>query len=96
MLGERFLERNFPWGLLSQVVPDCLGSGKILFGDNISAPIAWRSDFQGLFCLGTSILTRFLLGVLPGVAFLGAVRQGCFQIVEVCGTIPFENSAPYK
>ena len=70
------MERNFSCGLLFQVVPGCLGSGKILLGDNIFAPIAWGGGFQGLFSLGTSILNPFLLGVLLGVDLLGAVRQG--------------------
>ena len=38
--------------------------------------VAWGSDFQGLVCLGTSILAPFLLGVLLGVDLLGAVKEG--------------------
>ena len=39
--------------------------------------VAWGDDFQGLFCLGTSILAPLLLGDLLGVDLLGAVKQGC-------------------
>ena len=39
--------------------------------------VAWGGGFEGLICLGTSILATFLLGVLLGVDLLGAVKEGC-------------------
>ena len=34
--------------------------------------VAWGGDYQGLFCLGTSIPAPLLLGDLLGVSLLGA------------------------
>ena len=54
--------------------------GQILLGDRHFERVAWGCDFQDHICLGWSILTTFLLGVLLGVDLLGAVRQGCITM----------------
>ena len=41
--------------------------------------VAWGHGFQGLICLGKSVFTAFLLGILLGVDLLGAVRQGVIK-----------------
>ena len=57
----------------------CLLGDLILFclGMNFLEWCAWGCGFQGLVCLGTSILAPLLLGDLLGVDLLGSVRQGC-------------------
>ena len=53
------------------------GFAQKLFGVDFFLSSAWGCDFQDLVCLGLSISTALLLGVLLGVDLLGAVRQGC-------------------
>ena len=67
-----------------------MGSGENLLGDNIVVPVAWGGGFEILFCLGTSILNPFLLGVFLGVDLLGPVRQWCSRVFDI--SIFGENS----
>ena len=41
--------------------------------------------FRSIFAWGGRFLTTFLLGVLLGVDFLGAVRQGCSYVSGIGG-----------
>ena len=75
---------GFAWGvMLSQCLGTCdlrclLGDLIVfLLGDEFFEWFAWGCGFQGLLCLGTSILAPLLLGDLLGVDLLGSVRQGC-------------------
>ena len=56
------------------------GMDFILLGDRLFEKVAWGLDQSSLgldhIRLGSPILVTFLLGVLLGVDFLGAVRQG--------------------
>ena len=58
------------------------GLGQILLGVRNFETVAWGCAFQDHICLGWLILTTFLLGVLLGVDFLWAVRQGCIGIMK--------------
>ena len=48
------------------------GFDTFLLGDEFFEWCAWGCDFQGLVCLGTSILAPILLGDLLGVGLLGS------------------------
>ena len=61
----------------------CLGFDLFCLGMDFFERVAWGGDFQGLVCLGTSILAPLLLGDLLGVDLLGAVRQGCFLPIVI-------------
>ena len=73
-LGEGFGSVIFLGDYSPKLCEDAWGLEKNLLGDNIFVAIVLGCGFYGLFCLGTSILNHFLLGVLLGVNLLGVVR----------------------
>ena len=70
---------GFAWGLMTASawgLGFAWGFDLFCLGMDFFERVAWGGDFQGLVCLGTSILVHLLLGDLPGVDLLGAARQG--------------------